>query len=332
MWESARRLAQLGIMGINRRNADFTLKLNPRRYYPLVDDKLQTKKLAVQAGLPVPELYLAVEKEFQVRRLAAQLQPYQDFVIKPAHGSGGDGILVIASRAGANYRTVGGVIMNQEELDHHVFSTLSGLYSLGAQTDQALIEYRVQFDPCFEPICYQGVPDIRIIVYRGVPVMAMLRLPTRLSGGKANLHQGAVGVGVDLATGVTLGGTWRNETVHEHPDTGHGFRGVAIPHWQAMLVMAARAYEIVHLGYLGVDLVLDRDKGPLLLELNARPGLAIQVANQAGLLPRIALLDRHYREMTVDERVALAQQEFRVQSELSVADSHLPVKANQDGM
>jgi alpha-L-glutamate ligase-like protein len=314
MWDSARQLAQLGIMGINRRNADFTLKLNPRRYYPLVDDKLQTKKLAAAAGLPVPQLYLAVEKEFQVRRLAAQLQPYEDFVIKPAHGSGGDGILVVAGRAGANYRTVGGLTLNQDELNHHVFSTLSGLYSLGAQTDQALIEYRVQFDPSFEHICYQGVPDVRIIVYRGVPVMAMLRLPTRMSGGKANLHQGALGVGVDLATGLTLGGTWRHDPVEEHPDTGHSIRGVAIPHWQAMLMMAARCYELVHLGYLGVDLVLDRDKGPLLLELNARPGLAIQVANQAGLLPRIALIDKHYRDMAPGVRVALAQKEFGVVS------------------
>ena len=91
----------------------------------------------------MPELYLVVEKEFQVRRLAANCKNTQDFVIKPAHGSGGDGILVIAGRMGANYRTVGGVLMPQEELDHHVFSTLSGLYSLGGQTDQALIEYRV---------------------------------------------------------------------------------------------------------------------------------------------------------------------------------------------
>ena len=280
MWNAARRLAALGVMGINRRNADFTLRHNPRRYYPLVDDKLRTKELAVQAGIPVPELYLVVEKEFQVRRLAAQLQKYQDFVIKPSHGSGGDGILVITGRVGANYRTAGGVLMPQAEIDHHVFNTLSGLYSLRGSTDQALIEYRVDLDPCFQDISYQGVPDIRIIAFLGVPAMAMLRLPTRLSTGKANLHQGAIGVGVDLATGVTLGGTWRNETIREHPDTGSSIHGLAIPHWDTMLRIAARSYELTHLGYLGVDMVLDRAKGPMLLELNARPGLAIQMANR----------------------------------------------------
>ena len=312
MFNAARRLAALGIMGINRRNADFTLRHNPRRYYPLVDDKLRTKELAVQAGIPVPELYLVVEKEFQVRRLAAQLQRYQDFVIKPAHGSGGDGIVVIAGRVGANYRTAGGFLMPQEEIDHHVFNTLSGLYSLRGSTDQALIEYRVELDPCFQEISYLGVPDLRIIVFLGVPVMAMLRLPTRSSAGKANLHQGALGVGVDLATGVTRGGAWRQEIIREHPDTGCSLHGVAIPHWETMLRLAARSYELTHLGYLGVDMVLDRDKGPMLLELNARPGLAIQIANQAGLLPRIDLIEKNYRDMAPGVRVALAQQLFGI--------------------
>ena len=127
---------------------------------------------------------------------------------------------MIAGRPGANYRTVGGLLMTQEEVNHHVFNILGGLYSLGGQTDTALIEYRVLFDPVFEHICYQGVPDIRIIVFLGVPVMAMLRLPTRTSGGKANLHQGAIGAGIDLATGGHPPGRGRHEIVTEHPDTG----------------------------------------------------------------------------------------------------------------
>ncbi len=54
-----------------------------------------------------------------------------------------------------------------------------------------------------------------------------------------------------------------------------------------MLLMAARSLEMTGLGYIGADMVIDRDRGPLLLELNARPGLAIQMANRAGLLDRI---------------------------------------------
>jgi alpha-L-glutamate ligase-like protein len=313
MFGVARRLAELGIMGINRRNAEYTLALNPRRYYPLVDDKLRTKELAVAAGIPVPELYGVVETEYQVRHLPSWLRNHQDFVIKPAHGSGGDGILVITGRARDNFRTAGGLLLTQDEVNYHVFSILSGLYSLGGQTDVALIEYRVRFDPVFDHISYQGVPDVRIIVFLGVPVMAMLRLPTRTSGGKANLHQGAIGAGVDLASGTTLQGVSRGGIVEEHPDTGHSITGLTIPLWETMLDIAARSYELTGLGYLGVDLVLDEHLGPLLLELNARPGLAIQIANAAGLIHRVKLVEKHIQEMpTVSDRLAFSRRHFGV--------------------
>jgi hypothetical protein len=45
------------------------------------------------------------------------------------------------------------------------------------------------------------------------------------------------------------------------------------------------------LGYIGADVVLDARRGPMVLELNARPGLAIQLANRAGLMPRLDTVD-----------------------------------------
>ncbi|MGB0908950.1 MAG: alpha-L-glutamate ligase-like protein, partial [Nitrospirales bacterium] len=219
MFTLANMLAERGVLGLNHRNAGYTLWHNPRHLFPLVDDKLTTKRLAEKAGLAVPNLYGVIEIERQVRGLASLLKPYEDFVIKPAQGSGGDGIVVITGRRSDRYRKASGSFMSQEDLDHHVSNTLSGLYSLGGHPDKALIEYRVQFDPIFEAISFQGIPDIRIIVFLGVPVMAMVRLPTRMSDGKANLHQGAIGAGIDLATGRTLSGVWKNEIVTEHPDT-----------------------------------------------------------------------------------------------------------------
>jgi len=65
------------------------------------------------------------------------------------------------------------------------------------------------------------------------------------------------------------------------------------------------------LGYQGVDLVLDKNKGPLILELNARPGLNIQVANRAGLLTRLQLVEQHApRLKTVEDRIAFAKEHF----------------------
>lgn len=312
MFGRVQRLRDIGVLGMNRRNLEYIFNYNPRHYYPLVDDKLQTKHLAERAGIAIPALYRVIEMQHQVRQLASLLEPYPDFVIKPAHGSGGDGIVVIEQHHEQRYRKVNGETVSLHELQHHISSILGGLYSLGGQTDFALIEYRIQFDPVFAAITYQGVPDVRIIVFEGVPVMAMLRLPTRQSQGKANLHQGAIGVGIDIVNGQTTSGVYANQTIDEHPETGHTLRGVSVPHWETMLLTAARCFELTKLGYVGADFVLDKDKGPLLLELNARPGLNIQIANRAGLLPRLHQVQAVAASaLSPEQRVAFARQDMR---------------------
>lgn len=304
-----RRLHSLGILGMNQRNADYIMRYNPRRLYPLVDDKHHTKRMALAAGLAVPELYDVVEIQRQIPALHEKLAQYSDgFVVKPAHGSGGEGILVITGHARGGYRKSSGVLISREEFEFHTSNILSGLYSLGGQPDCALIERRIDFDPVFQGVSYQGVPDIRTIVFRGIPVMAMIRLPTRASDGKANLHQGAVGVGVDLASGRTLMGTWNGALLDQHPDTGGTIHGLAIPHWENILRLTAACADLVGLGYLGVDVVLDRSLGPLMLEMNARPGLAIQIANRAGMLQRLRRIETLAQIPSgIEERVALAK-------------------------
>lgn len=307
----ARRLNTSGVLSLNRRNAIYTLPYNRRDCYPLVDDKVLTKQLAVKAGVAVPELYGVVEISRQLRDLPALLSRHWDFVVKPARGSQGDGIIVVTGRTHSLFRVADGSFLDEEDMMFHVSNILSGIYSLGGQTDKALIEYRVTFDPVFEAITHRGVPDVRIIVFLGVPVMAMVRLPTRISGGKANLHQGALGAGIDFATGKTLTAVWGTSIVEEHPDTGNPVAGVVIPKWGALLELGARSYELTGLGYQGIDIVLDRDKGPLILELNARPGLAIQIANRAGLRPRLEQVERYHAGLkTIAERVAFAKEQF----------------------
>jgi alpha-L-glutamate ligase-like protein len=308
---SPRKLRALGVMGINRRNARYVAEHNPRRFYPRVDNKLLTKQLAIAAGIAVPELYGVVSTNHDARRVGSLLERHNDFVVKPAHGSGGEGIVVVAGRMGGSYRRVSGIPITGEDLVHHVTNILSGMYSLGGQPDHAMFEYRVRFDPLFRDVTYQGVPDIRIIVYRGFPVMAMVRLPTRMSDGKANLHQGAIGVGVGIADGVTGHGVWRDDFLDAHPDTGHAVTGLGIPRWTQLLRLAAGCQEIAGLGYLGVDLVLDEHLGPLVLELNARPGLSIQLANRIGLRHRLQAIDREAPPGAgVDQRVAFVQERF----------------------
>ncbi|MGY6518124.1 MAG: alpha-L-glutamate ligase-like protein [Lysobacteraceae bacterium] len=310
----ARRLRRIGLMGLNERNAEYILAYNQRRYYPRVDDKLLTKKLAIKAGLPVPPLYAVVREEHEIAELHQRLEGRDQFVVKPAHGSGGDGILVITGRRGDRYRRASGALMTREDLEHHLSNGLSGLFSLGGQPDHLIVEYCVQFDPVFDQVSFKGVPDVRIIVFQGYPVMGMIRLPTRMSDGKANLHQGAIGVGIDLPTGRTRRGVWGTEIIGEHPDTERSIVDLQVPEWERLMDMAARCHELSGLGYVGVDFVLDRTRGPLILELNARPGLAIQIANRNGLLHRLEAVRRLEREgrLSTDpaERVAFARAHF----------------------
>jgi len=306
-----RQLKKAGLLGLNCRNGDFILQYNNRRFYPLVDDKVLSKQRLQQQGLPVPDLIGVVVLMHQISHIGDILGDCSEFVVKPARGSGGDGILVITGRQGGYYIDADGKMVEKEALEYHLTNVIGGLYSLGGQTDVAMIETLVHFDPAFSRLTYHGVPDIRVIVYKGYPVMAMSRLPTRLSHGKANLHQGAIGVGIDLGCGITVGGVSGNKAVSEHSDTGAAIAGFQIPGWSKILWMSARCHEAVNLGYFGVDIVLDRDLGPLILELNARPGLNIQLANRRGLLHRLkavdALGDKHE---TPEDRAAWSSMAF----------------------
>ncbi len=312
MWFNV--LDRRGVLGINQRNANYTLVVNPRKYYPLVDDKLLTKKLALEKGINVPELYGVIHYHHQVREVLDTAARHDQFVVKPSMGSGGEGILVIVGHDGEVFEKASGETISREDLMHYISGILSGLYSLGGQDDKVLMEYKVEVAPVFEMVALQGVPDIRVIVYRGVPIMSMVRLPTRESDGKANLHQGAVGVGVDLGEGVTLLGVHHDRVIGLHPDTNQPIEGINIPFWGEILKISASAYEMTGLGYIGVDVVLDRGKGPMILEFNARPGLSIQIANQMGLLPRLRAVDAGRADQRpLEERIHLGQEIARKQ-------------------
>lgn len=287
-----RRLKALGILGMNQRNAECILDLNPRGSFPVVDSKRQMADLCTRIGVPTPTLYAVVSSHSSLRRLPELLAGRTDFVLKPDRGAGGRGILVITGKSGDQFVRHNGEPVDLSDVRQHVSSIISGLYSLGERADAALVQQRVLLHPAFETVSFQGIGDIRVIVYRKTPVMAMLRLPTKASGGRANLHQGGIGAGVDLETGRTNQAVMRNHLAERHPDTGTSLVGFQVPCWPQVLDMACRVARAIDLGYLGVDIVLDRDKGPLLLEANARPGLAIQIANGQGLLPRIQAIDR----------------------------------------
>ncbi|MCP4212586.1 MAG: alpha-L-glutamate ligase-like protein [Halieaceae bacterium] len=297
-WVSRKQLKNYGMLGMNCRNVDFINRYNDRKLFPLVDNKLQTKLLAQEYGVPTPLLRFVVREQHEISHIEQEFAGLEHFALKPAKGSGGKGIMVITGRHGDQFVRSSGAEISVSDIRRHMSNILAGLYSLGGSPDVAIVEDLIAFDECFSGYSHEGVPDIRIIVFKGYPVMAMLRLSTHASDGKANLHQGAVGVGLALDTGRCLYAAQFGRPVSMHPDTGQALGDIHIEGWRDILLLASQCYDMTGLGYIGTDIVLDRLQGPQLLELNARPGLAIQIANGRGLLPRL----RHIEGLTSNRR------------------------------
>ena len=297
-WVSRKQLKNYGMLGMNCRNVDFINRYNDRKLFPLVDNKLQTKLLAQEYDVPTPRLRFVVREQHEISHIEQEFAGLENFVLKPAKGSGGKGIMVVTGRHGDQFVRSSGTEVSISDIRRHMSNILAGLYSLGGSPDVAIVEDLIAFDECFSGYSHEGVPDIRIIVFKGYPVMAMLRLSTHASDGKANLHQGAVGVGLALDTGRCLYAAQFGRPISMHPDTGQALGDIHIEGWRDILLLASQCYDMTGLGYIGTDIVLDRLQGPQLLELNARPGLAIQIANGRGLLPRL----RHIEGLTLNRR------------------------------
>ena len=298
------QLHAAGVLGMNARNYDIIAANNKRRLYPLVDDKVITKNLAREIGINTPNLIGVISTQNQVSSFLQRVGDYKEFVIKPAHGSGGKGVLVIKSYDQTTFITASEKRLSYNEVYQHISNILSGLYSLGGQYDVALLEEMVHFSNQFSNYSFQGIPDVRVIVYQGFPAMAMMRLATRESGGRANLHQGAVGVGLDIKTGRAIAAVQHNKPIFFHPDTNADLMQLQVPFWREHLEIAVKGYEMTKLGYLGADIVLDKFRGPMMLELNARPGLAIQIANNRGIDNVLKEIKNNYpKNLSYEERL-----------------------------
>lgn len=309
------KLKKAGILGINRRIGQYILPHNPRRKYPLVDNKILTAKILEGSPIPTPENYLTISSFGDLKHLPHELKGLEDFVVKPAHGAMGNGILIIEKitwhESGDDkkvlFQTTRQNQLGLGDFKYYLSGILSGLYSLNGMPDSIIIQERLKIHQELERYSYRGIPDIRVIVYKGYPVMAMIRFPTQSSGGRANLHQGAVGCGIKMDTGKLTYAVCSNKLLTNHPDTGLVFTDLVIPYWQEVLTIASQCFEVTQMGYLGVDIVIDPVKGPMLLEMNARPGLSIQVANMEGLVPRLEKIESAPTNLSAQERVLYAQ-------------------------
>lgn len=301
-WAWPSELRDAGILGINRRNLEFIAENNPRIYYPRVDNKLLTKRICEANQIPIPSTYAVLKSHGEVYKFPKYIEGLTDFVIKPASGAAGRGIIVVAARSGEDFKSPSGKIITWSELRYHLSTVISGLYSLGGKPDEVIVEQRIISHHALVKVTVGGTPDIRVILYQGVPVMAMVRLPTTESGGRANLHQGAIAAAVDLSSGVTFGGVCKNRKISWHPDTGEPIAGLLIPGWKNLLTAAMKLGDVLEMGYVGIDFVIDANDGPVVLEANARPGLAIQVAHGQGIIKRLEYVGKQDVDRRLENR------------------------------
>lgn len=275
-----------GVMGLNKRNLQLIYPNNKREHYALADDKVKTKEILHQHNISCAETYAVITKVSDIRKQWENCRSKKALAIKPANGCGGGGIKILKKNKKNEWMS-GGMVVSERDIFNHITCIVSGYYSMGS-FDSCLIEECIVAHPFFAEIYDEGVPDFRIITLKSKPIMAMLRMPTSKSDGKANLHQKGVGIGIAMDKGELTQVFDGKKYLDHHPDNATSIVGKKIPFWKEMMDLAIQVSEVFPLEYLGVDLVIDKDKGPQIMELNVRPGLGIQLVNQQGLEKAIA--------------------------------------------
>ncbi len=283
------------------RNRDYVGKYNPADLLARLG-KDEAKALLLSQGVPVARTYMVLRERRDLEQFRTWLQAHDKFALKPGSGYGGEGILLVkASKQGPFDTNMGPLSSSQVEA--HAAGIIEGEFS-GGQPDSAVLEELLVQHEILKSFVPIGLSDIRVISFLGYPIMAMIRIPTKASGGKANIHLGAVAAGIRISTGIIIHSIWRGQPQAYHPDTGQVILGSQLPFWEETLQVAAEAQRLTGLGFAGVDVVIDANHGPVVMEVNRRPGLEIQNANASGLLRRLKIIEALPRkDLLVEERL-----------------------------
>ncbi|MBW7954386.1 DUF1704 domain-containing protein [Candidatus Gracilibacteria bacterium] len=301
-------LKNYGILGQNARNLNYIGEYNDSLSKKLRDSKIKTKEFLSSKGVKVSESIAVLKTHKDLEDFDLNSLPLP-FVVKPNAGYGGKGIIIFIKKDDkGNFISNDNQVFSIKDLKKHLSDILDGFFSLSGSRDKIIFERKLSLDKSIELLGKYGLPDIRVIVFNSVPVIAMLRVPTKNSKGKANLHMGACGLGIDIGSGKITYITQFKKMIKSVPGIGD-VRGIEIPHWDDILKLAVKVQQVTNVGYVGCDIVLDDTFGPLLLEMNVRPGLEVQVANKIPLLERLKKVS-NIKVNSVEKGVRLAKDLF----------------------
>jgi len=320
------------VLGMNARNLSFLKPSNTLKAIRLADNKLLAKEILKKAGLPVLQTYAVIRRLSDLKEIDWNSLP-SAFALKPNRGLGGEGVLVVYGKKKKSpfpWIKADNSEIHIQDLQNHIINILEGNFSLSGLPDIAFFEERIKLLKLLKPYSYKGIPDIRVVIYNSVPIMAEMRLPTKESGGKANLHLGGIGLGIDMGTGVTTTAIHRDRIIEHLPNSRLQLRGIAIPEWKEVLKLAILAQQITKVGFLGIDIAIDREKGPVILELNARPGLSIQIANLTPLADRLNRV-KGLKVISLTKGVKIGQDLFggEIEEELEVISGRKVIGINE---
>lgn len=278
------------VLGMNRRNLSYIYPSNKRKYFQYTNNKLLTKETLKESGISVPETFMSVSYFYELQKLESNLRQYSSFVIKPSSGSGGNGIVVISEYKNKKWFSINGKEYNFNDIQKHIADIIFGVYSFGLN-DTAIVEERIIQNEQIDILSPLGLADIRVINYKGSNVKAMLRIATKDSNGRANLHQGGVGVSINMNYGKTDFAQIDRDDISHHPDSNVELLNVEIPHWDEILMLCEKCMTTIPMEYLGIDVAISKN-GPLILEVNARPGIEIQNISHNGMIEDLTNIDK----------------------------------------
>ncbi len=298
-----------GILWLNKRNINYIKKRNPKKQIRLANSKYHTKKFLAERGIPVPQTLWVIKNRKKLFQYNFNKFKTENFVVKPNQWSKWRWIFIIKKlkEREANNTLKGQwsrhkwlkkrreiiysykeelfnnqlFIVNKKKLSdrwlkQQLVSIIDGQYSIGSKNDVILIEELVKPSKEFLPFCEHGLADIRIICFNLVPIAAMLRMPTKKSGGKANLAQWGIGFGVDISSGKIVSMKNKKRIHYESfPEEFTSFFHKKINNRDDMLLYSSSIQYFTNIGFIGLDRVLT-PQWPKILEINARAWIEIQ--------------------------------------------------------
>lgn len=296
------------ILGMNARNLDYIKKFNPKKGIRLANDKHKSKQFLSDRWIPVPKTYDLITNRKDLYQYDFSTIPADEFIVKPTqwsrwrwiyrvkpldqhpewHGyldvswSRFDKFFGAESPYTDQRYKVSGEIIHDNALRRYMVDILDGKNSMNRWNDRILLEELIVPWSGFELFCEHGLADIRVIVFNLVPVAAMLRVPTQMSGGTANLDRWGLWLWVNVSTGKVQS-MFQHDKIYkdDFPEEFAAFQDKQISYRSDILLYSSKIQYFANLWYLALDRVIT-DEWPKILEINARAGLKFQLA---GALP-----------------------------------------------